>query len=98
MRNTGLRFLLPYMRPYRGALLLGTLYALIGASASAFSPTLLGWGFDALTGGGLCAGHSGALGHAGAVPLPAAHAPRRDRRWCQLPDERGHVRAAADVR
>jgi ATP-binding cassette, subfamily B, multidrug efflux pump len=51
MQNTGLRFLLPYMRPYRGALLLGTLYALIGASASAFSPTLLGWAIDELTGG-----------------------------------------------
>ncbi|HJZ48747.1 MAG TPA: ABC transporter ATP-binding protein, partial [Roseiflexaceae bacterium] len=51
MRNTGLRFLLPYMRPYRGALLLGTLYAIIGAGASAFSPTLLGWAIDELTGG-----------------------------------------------
>jgi ATP-binding cassette, subfamily B, multidrug efflux pump len=51
MRNTGLRFLLPYMRPYRGALLLGTLYAIIGASASAFSPTLLGWAIDELNGG-----------------------------------------------
>jgi ATP-binding cassette subfamily B protein len=51
MRNTGLRFLLPYMRPYRGALLLGTLYAFIGASASAFSPTLLGWAIDELNGG-----------------------------------------------
>lgn len=51
MQNTGLRFLLPYMRPYRGALLLGTLYALIGASASAYSPTLLGWAIDELTSG-----------------------------------------------
>jgi ATP-binding cassette subfamily B protein len=51
MQNSGLRFLLPYMRAYRGALLLGTLYALIGASASAFSPTLLGWAIDELTGG-----------------------------------------------
>jgi ATP-binding cassette, subfamily B, multidrug efflux pump len=51
MRNTGLRFLLPYMRPYRGALLLGTLYAIVGAGASAFSPTLLGWAIDELTGG-----------------------------------------------
>jgi len=50
MRNTGLRFLLPYMRPYRGALLLGTLYAIIGAGASAFSPTLLGWAIDELNG------------------------------------------------
>jgi ATP-binding cassette subfamily B multidrug efflux pump len=51
MRNTGLRFLLPYLRPYRGALLLGTLYAIVGASASAFSPTLLGWAIDELNGG-----------------------------------------------
>ncbi|HEU5101815.1 MAG TPA: ABC transporter ATP-binding protein [Roseiflexaceae bacterium] len=51
MQNTGLRFLLPYMLPYRGALLLGTLYALIGAGASAFSPTLLGWAIDELTAG-----------------------------------------------
>jgi ATP-binding cassette, subfamily B, multidrug efflux pump len=51
MRNTGLRFLLPYMRPYTGELLLGTLYAIIGASASAFSPTLLGWAIDELNGG-----------------------------------------------
>lgn len=51
MRHSGLQFLLPYMRPYRGLLLLGTLYALIGAGASAFSPTLLGWGVDALTAG-----------------------------------------------
>src|ERR671929_140929 len=46
-RGTGLRFLLPYMRPYRGHLLLGTLYAMIGAAASAFSPTLLGMAIDA---------------------------------------------------
>jgi ATP-binding cassette subfamily B multidrug efflux pump len=51
MRNTGLRFLLPYMRPYTGALLLGTIYAIIGAGASAFSPTLLGWAIDELNGG-----------------------------------------------
>ncbi len=51
MRNTGLRFLLPYMRPYTGALLLGTLYAIIGAGASAFSPTLLGWAIDELNSG-----------------------------------------------
>src|SRR3712207_5449400 len=51
MRNTGLRFLFPYMRAYRGALLRGTLYAMIGAGASAFSPTLLGWAIDELTGG-----------------------------------------------
>lgn len=51
MRHQGLQFLLPYMRAYRGTLLLGTLYALIGSGASAFSPTLLGWGVDALTQG-----------------------------------------------
>src|SRR3954463_15616369 len=49
MRNTGLRFLLPYMRPYRKLLVIGTLYAIIGASTSAFSPTLLGWAIDELT-------------------------------------------------
>ncbi|MBV9790737.1 MAG: ABC transporter ATP-binding protein [Chloroflexi bacterium] len=48
MRDTGLRFLLPYMRPYRGLLLIGLVYGLIGASASAFSPTLLGWAVDEL--------------------------------------------------
>lgn len=48
MRHTGLRFLLPYMRPYRVQLIIGTLYALIGASASAYSPTLLGMAIDAL--------------------------------------------------
>ena len=51
MRRTGLRFLLPYMRPYRRTLLLGTLYALIGAGASAFSPTFLGWAVDELLAG-----------------------------------------------
>lgn len=49
MRRQGLRFLLPYMRPYRNALIIGTVYAMIGAGASAFSPTLLGWGIDDLT-------------------------------------------------
>ncbi|HRW05834.1 MAG TPA: ABC transporter ATP-binding protein [Caldilineaceae bacterium] len=49
MRDNGLRFLLPYMRPYRNLLLLGTFYALLSAGASAFSPTLLGWGIDELT-------------------------------------------------
>jgi ATP-binding cassette subfamily B protein len=47
----GLRLLLPYMRPYRGRLLLGTVYAFIGASASAWSPTILGWAIDELRGG-----------------------------------------------
>src|SRR5581483_8889268 len=50
-RGTGLRFLLPYMRPYRGHLLLGTMYAMIGAGASAFSPTLLGMAIDDLRAG-----------------------------------------------
>jgi ATP-binding cassette subfamily B protein len=48
MQHRGLQFLLPYMRAYRRDLALGTLYALIGASASAFSPTLLGWAIDDL--------------------------------------------------
>ena len=48
LRNTGLRFLMPYMRDYRGTLILGTLYALLGAGASAFSPTVLGWAIDEL--------------------------------------------------
>lgn len=51
MRDMGLRLLLPYMRPYRGRLLLGTVYAFIGASASAWSPTILGWAIDELRGG-----------------------------------------------
>lgn len=51
MKHTGLRFLLPYMRPYRGALALGTVYALIGAASSAFSPALLGRAIDALLAG-----------------------------------------------
>ncbi len=51
MQRQGLHFLLPYMRPYRNVLIIGTIYALIGAGASAFSPTLLGWGIDQLTRG-----------------------------------------------
>ncbi len=51
MQQQGLQFLLPYMRPYRNLLLLGAFYALISAGASAFSPTLLGWGIDELTSG-----------------------------------------------
>lgn len=47
-QHTGLRFLLPYMRPYRRHLILGTIYAIIGAGASAYSPTLLGQAIDAL--------------------------------------------------
>lgn len=51
MRQTGLRFLLPYMRPYRAALIRGTFYALIGAGASAFSPMLLGIAIDEVLAG-----------------------------------------------
>lgn len=51
MRGYGLRFLLPYMRPYRNALIIGTFYAMLSAGSSAFSPTLLGWGIDDLTRG-----------------------------------------------
>lgn len=51
LRDTGLRFLLPYMRPYRGLLLLGLLYGFIGAGASALSPTVLGWAIDELRAG-----------------------------------------------
>jgi ATP-binding cassette, subfamily B, multidrug efflux pump len=50
-RGSGLRFLLPYARPYRRHLLLGMLYAMIGAGASAFSPTMLGMAIDALRAG-----------------------------------------------
>lgn len=50
-RGTGLRFLLPYTRPYRSHLLLGLLYAMIGAGASAFSPALLGMAIDRLRAG-----------------------------------------------
>ncbi|MCB0094376.1 MAG: hypothetical protein KDE46_01595, partial [Caldilineaceae bacterium] len=51
MKQQGLRFLLPYMRPYRRQLLIGVLYAFIGAGAQAFSPTLLGHAVDNLTQG-----------------------------------------------
>jgi ATP-binding cassette, subfamily B, multidrug efflux pump len=46
--QSGLRTLLPYGRPYRWLLALGTLYALIGSTASAFSPVVLGYAIDAL--------------------------------------------------
>jgi ATP-binding cassette subfamily B protein len=49
--ESGLHVLFPYMAPYRNLLLLGTVYAIIGATASAVSPTWLGWGIDALTKG-----------------------------------------------
>lgn len=51
MHKSGLNILFPYMRPYRSSLLVGTLFALLGAGASAFSPTWLGWGVDALSQG-----------------------------------------------
>ena len=51
MHKSGLNILIPYMSPYRNRLLLGTLLAFIGAGASAFSPTWLGWGVDALNAG-----------------------------------------------
>lgn len=51
MQQRGLRFLLPYMRPYRQQLLIGSLYALGGASAAAYGPALLGQAIDALTRG-----------------------------------------------
>ncbi|NJN82773.1 MAG: ABC transporter ATP-binding protein, partial [Caldilineaceae bacterium] len=49
MEKQGLRFLLPYMRPYRRELWLGTLYALVGAAAQAYSPVVLGNTIDGLT-------------------------------------------------
>ena len=51
MKKSGLRFLLPYMRPYRRALIIGAVYAFIGAAASAFSPFWLGMAIDSLTEG-----------------------------------------------
>lgn len=51
MQKSGLNILFPYMRPYHKALWIGTLLAFIGAGASAFSPTWLGWGIDALNTG-----------------------------------------------
>jgi ATP-binding cassette subfamily B protein len=49
--SSGLNILFPYMRPYRRSLIIGTFFAMIGAGASAFSPTWLGWGVDALNRG-----------------------------------------------
>lgn len=51
MQRSGLRFLLPYVRAYRGHMLLGTVYAAIGAGASAWSPTVLGWAIDEVLAG-----------------------------------------------
>ncbi|MEY2845877.1 MAG: hypothetical protein RL076_1423 [Chloroflexota bacterium] len=47
-QTSGLRTLLPYGRPYRGLLILGTFYAFVGAAASAFNPVVLGYAIDAL--------------------------------------------------
>jgi len=51
MQKSGLQILFPYMRPYYRALAIGTVYALVGASASAYSPTWLGQAVDALNKG-----------------------------------------------
>ncbi len=51
MQKSGIQILFPYMRPYYRALAIGTVYALVGAGASAFSPTWLGWAVDALNQG-----------------------------------------------
>ncbi|MEZ4664684.1 MAG: ABC transporter ATP-binding protein [Caldilineaceae bacterium] len=51
MKDYGLKFLLPYMRPYGRQLLLGAFYALVGATAQAYSPVLLGHAVDSLTQG-----------------------------------------------
>ena len=47
--QSGLRILLPYGRPYRWLLARGTLYAFLGAAASAYNPVVLGYAIDALT-------------------------------------------------
>ncbi len=47
--HSGLRILLPYGRPYRWLLARGTLYAFLGAAASAYNPVILGYAIDALT-------------------------------------------------
>ena len=49
--QSGLRTLLPYGRPYRWLLILGTIYAFIGASAVAFTPVLLGYAIDGVLAG-----------------------------------------------
>jgi len=46
--QSGLRILLPYGRPYRWLLARGTLYAFLGAAASAYNPVVLGYAIDAL--------------------------------------------------
>jgi ATP-binding cassette subfamily B protein len=47
--HSGLRILLPYGRPYQWLLARGTLYAFLGAAASAYNPVVLGYAIDALT-------------------------------------------------
>lgn len=47
-QQSGLRTLIPYGRPYRWLLALGTLYAFIGSSAVAFTPVLLGYAIDGI--------------------------------------------------
>jgi ABC-type multidrug transport system fused ATPase/permease subunit len=49
--QSGLRTLLPYGRPYRWLLIIGTIYAFIGASAVAFTPVLLGYAIDGVLAG-----------------------------------------------
>ncbi|MFM2307968.1 MAG: hypothetical protein RLY87_88 [Chloroflexota bacterium] len=46
--QSGLQVLLPYGRPYRWLLARGTLYAFLGAAASAYNPVVLGYAIDAL--------------------------------------------------
>ena len=46
--QSGLRTLIPYGRPYRWLLALGTLYAFIGSTAVAFTPVLLGYAIDGI--------------------------------------------------
>lgn len=48
MKNSGLSFLIPYMRPYKWKLIIGGIFAVIGATAQAFSPMILGLAVDDL--------------------------------------------------
>ena len=105
MNNSGLRFLLPYMKPYRRALLIGALYALISAGASAFSPFWLGMAIDSLTEGvdptQLAIFAVGLIVLAVIValfPLPAAHVDRAHRRRHYLSHEPGPLPASAALR
>lgn len=47
-RGSGMRFLIPYSRPYLRDLLIGILLAMIGAAANAYGPVLLGLAVDDL--------------------------------------------------